>query len=385
MSEVRIYLDHNATTPVDPAVLEVMLPYFTEIFGNAASIDHDFGYEANKAVDAARVQISSAINANPDEIIFTSGATESDNTALFGIVEKYKTKGDHVITCVTEHKAILDSCKRLEKIGKHITYLLVDSFGRINIDELRKSITPKTILISIMAANNEIGTLASLAEIGVIAREHGVLFHTDAAQAFGHIPIDVQKMNIDIMSMSAHKIYGPKGIGCLYRRRSNPRVLLQPIIYGGGHEHGIRSGTLNVPGIVGFGKAIDLACKRMSKDEEQYKKWTNYMYQRIQSEVESVEFNGHPTERLSYNLNVSFNGIESKALIVMLKGIAVSAGSACTTASMEPSHVIKALGFGDERAHSSIRISVGRFNDDKQIQMATEEIISCVNKLRHAF
>lgn len=378
-----IYLDHNATTPVDPEVLAEMLPYFTEKFGNAASIDHDYGYEAKQAVDKAREQIAAIINAQPDEIIFTSGATESDNIALFGIAEKYANKGDHIITCVTEHKAILDSCARLEKKGKRVTYLPVDQYGRVTPDDVRRAITPKTILISIMAANNEIGTLAPLAEIGAIAREHNVLFHTDAAQAVGHIPIDVQKMKIDALSLSAHKIYGPKGIGALYRRRSNPRVQLEPVIYGGGHEHGIRSGTLNVPAIVGFGKAIQITKQRIKVDSQQFRIWTQRMYERLKLELGSlVELNGHPTERLPHNLNVSFANIESKALIVRLKGIAVSTGSACTTASVEPSHVISALGFGEGRAHNAIRVGVGRFNTDDEINIATGLLIKTVFQLK---
>jgi cysteine desulfurase len=382
MAHDVIYLDHNATTPVDPEVLAEMLPYFTEKFGNAASIDHDFGYEAKQAVDKAREQIAAVINAQPDEIIFTSGATESDNIALFGVAEKYAHKGDHIITCVTEHKAVLDCCARLEKLGKRITYLPVDQYGRVDPVDVRNAITPKTILISIMAANNEIGTLAPLAEIGAIAREHRVLFHSDAAQAVGHIPIDVQRMHIDVMSISAHKIYGPKGIGALYRRRSNPRVQLEPIIYGGGHEHGIRSGTLNVPGIVGFGKALQIAKRRMEADALQFEAWTNEMFQKFRSELGSVELNGHPSDRLAHNLNMSFKDIESKALIVNLKGVAVSTGSACTTASVEPSHVIIALGFGVERAHNAIRIGVGRFNNLEEIRIATDRIVKSVQELR---
>ncbi|MCB0197555.1 MAG: cysteine desulfurase [Anaerolineae bacterium] len=377
-----IYLDHNATTPVDPRVLEVMLPYFTEKFGNAASIDHDYGHEAKQAVDQAREQIAAVINARPDEIIFTSGATESDNIALFGVAEKYAKKGDHIITCVTEHKAILDACQRLETMGKSVTYLPVDHFGRVDPDAVRRAITPRTILISMMAANNEIGTLAPLAEIGRIAAEHDILFHTDAAQAVGHIPIDVRAMNIHILSISAHKIYGPKGMGALYRRRSLPRVQLEPVIYGGGHERGLRSGTLNTPGIVGFGESLRLAKKEMTKDAARFRGWTQQIYERLQVELGEVLLNGHPTERLPHNLNVSLPGVESKALIVKLKGVALSAGSACTSAKVEPSHVIQALGFGDDRAHSAIRISVGRFNNDAQIASAIDQIGMAVRNLQ---
>jgi cysteine desulfurase len=377
----RIYLDHNATTPVDPRVLEVMLPYFTEIYGNAASIDHEFGYEAKQAVDLAREQIAKAINAKPEEIIFTSGATESDNIALFGVAEKYAHKGKHIITCVTEHKAILDCCKRLEQMGYTITYLPVDEFGLISLDELDKAITPQTILISIMSANNEIGTIAPLAEIGKIARHHQVLFHTDAAQAVGHIPIDVQKMNIDILSISGHKIYGPKGIGAIYRRKSNPRALLSPVIYGGGHEKGLRSGTLNVPGIVGMGKAIELAVKKMKEETKRYRQFSILMWNMLQEEIPGIVLNGHPTQRLAHNLNISIPGVESKALIVQLKEIAIAAGSACTTTSVEPSHVIIALGYGEERAHTSIRISLGRFNTESDIRVAAIYLINSLKSI----
>lgn len=377
-----IYLDHNATTPLDPRVLEAMLPYFTELFGNAASIDHNYGYEAKQAVDRAREQIASVINARADEIIFTSGATESDNIALFGVAEKYAGKGDHIITCVTEHKAVLDCCRRLEEMGKRVTYLPVDQYGLVDPEDVRRAITPQTILISIMAANNEIGTLAPLQEIGPIAREHGILFHSDAAQAVGHVPIDVQAMSIDIMSLSAHKVYGPKGIGVLYRRRSNPRVMLTPLIYGGGHERGIRSGTLNVPAIVGFGEALRIAQREMDSDAARFRTWTHRIHQQLAQEIEGVQLNGHPTERLPHNLNLSLPGVESKALIVRLKGVAISSGSACTTIKAEPSHVIQALGFGKQRAHEAIRIGVGRFNDDQQIESAALQILEAVRQLK---
>ncbi len=381
MIDSRIYLDHNATTPVDPRVLQDMLPYFTQAFGNAASIDHDFGYEAKQAVENARDKIAKLINAKPDEIIFTSGATESDNIALFGIADRYKEQGNHIITCATEHKAILDTCKRLERDGFKITYLPVDSVGKVHLSSLAESITKETILISIMAANNEIGTIAPLAEIGKIAKAAGILFHTDAAQAFGHIPLDVQKMNIDMMSISGHKIYGPKGVGVLYRRKSNPRVNLSPIIYGGGHERGIRSGTLNVPGIVGIGKAAEIAYKEMQKDAMRFKEWTNFIFQQISSQIDDVYLNGHPDERLPNNLNISIAGIESKALIVLLKNIAISTGSACTTTSVEPSHVIEALGYGEARSHSAIRIGVGKFNNLDQVKIATNTIIAALQQL----
>ncbi len=377
-SEKYIYLDHNATTPVDPRVLEAMLPYFTEIYGNAASVDHEAGHIAKRAVEAARQQCADVIGAaDPKEIIFTSGATESDNIALFGVAEKYADKGDHIITCVTEHKAILDSCKRLEQMGKRVTYLPVDQYGIVDLDALRQAITPKTVLISIMFANNEIGTIAPVAEIGAIAHEHGILFHTDAAQAVGHVPVDVEAMKIDLLSFSAHKIYGPKGIGGLYVRRRNPRVRVAPVIYGGGHELGIRSGTLNVPGIVGMGKALEIGKLQMKADTDKYSKWTQVMLQKLGD----VELNGHPTQRLPHNLNVSIKGIESRSLIVQLKNFAISTGSACTSASVEPSHVIAALGFGEERAHSAIRIGLGRQNSSEDIEAATAAIITSVRKL----
>ena len=374
MTDELIYLDHNATTPVDRRVVEAMLPYFTEKFGNAAS-DHAYGIEAKRAVDKAREQIAAVINARPEEIIFTSGATESDNIALFGVAEKYADEGDHIITCVTEHKAVLDCCKQLEKMGKRVTYLPVDQYGLVDPDDVRRAITPQTILISIMAANNEIGTLAPLEKIGAIAKEHEVLFHTDAAQMVGHLPVDVQAMNIDAMSLSAHKVYGPKGIGALYRRRSNPRVRLEPRIYGGGHERGIRSGTLNVPAIVGFGEALEIADREMELDAARFRAWTQQMYQRLKEEIEDVQLNGHPTQRLPNNLNLSLPGIDAKTLVMNLKNVAISTGSACTAASVEPSHVIFALGFEEERAHNSVRIGVGRFNDDDQIKVAVDRIL----------
>lgn len=379
-----IYLDHNSTTPVDPKVLEAMLPYFSEIYGNAASVDHEAGNIAKRAVESAREICAQTINAKSEkEIIFTSGATESDNIAIFGISEQYANKGDHIITCVTEHKAILDCCARLEKLGKRVTYLPVDEYGLVDLEELEKAITSKTILISLMFANNEIGTIAPVKEIGAIARKHGVIFHTDAAQAVGHVPVDVQDMNIDILSFSGHKVYGPKGIGGLYvRRRSSPPVKLSPVIYGGGHEYGLRSGTLNVPGIVGIGKALEIASHRMDADASQYREIVGYMLSEIRQHVgeENVALNGHPTQRLPHNLNISIKGIESRSMIVQLKNIAISTGSACTSADVKPSHVILALGFGEERAHSAIRIGLGRGNTDKQIEEATSTIIS---KLRH--
>lgn len=380
MSETRIYLDHQATTPVDPQVLEAMLPYFTKVYGNAASNDHLYGVEAKRAVEAARKKLADAINARPDEIIFTSGATESDNLALFGIAEQYADEGDHIITCVTEHKAVLDACKELERGGKCVTYLPVDQYGMVDPVDVRQAIKPETVLISIMAANNEVGTIAPLSEIGAIAAEHDVLFHTDAAQAVGHIPIDVRAMNIHLMSFSAHKIYGPKGVGALYRRRSNPRVNLKPLIYGGGHERGLRSGTLNVPAIVGFGEAVALGVDRMAADAERYGTWTDKMYAMLGAELDGVGLNGHPTQRLAHNLNVYLPGIESRALIVDLKDVAIATGSACTSASVLPSHVISAM-YDSERAHNSIRISTGRFNEATEITQASQQIAEAAKSI----
>ena len=382
MTEIKfpIYLDHHATTPVDPRVFEAMTPYFTENFGNASSLDHTYGYDASDAVKKARETISNAVGANVAEIIFTSGATESDNLALIGVMEKNKEKGNHLITCATEHKAILDTAHHLESLGYKVTFLPVDEFGQINLESLKEAITKQTILISIMAANNEIGTIADIAEIGKITHENGVLFHTDAAQAVGHIPIDVQKMNIDLMSFSSHKIYGPKGIGALYVRSLSPRVKIDSIVYGGGQERNIRSGTLNVPGIVGFAKAIEIAQKEMEQENEKFKKWMNIMLAKL-SEA-GAKLNGHPEKRLAHNLNVRFDGIESKAIINSVsKKIAISAGSACTTQVVEPSHVLLALGLSEDQTHSSIRVGCGRFNTEEEIKIAADEIYHAVESL----
>ena len=382
MTEIKfpIYLDHHATTPVDPRVFEAMTPYFTENFGNASSLDHTYGYDASDAVKKARETIANAIGANVDEIIFTSGATESDNLALIGVMEKNKEKGNHLITCATEHKAILDTAHHLESLEYKVTFLPVDEFGQINLESLKEAITEQTVLISIMAANNEIGTIADIAEIGKIAHENGVLFHTDAAQAVGHIPIDVQKMNIDLMSFSSHKIYGPKGIGALYVRSLNPRVKIDSIVYGGGQERNIRSGTLNVPGIVGFAKAIEIAQKEMEQENEKFKKWMGLMLAKL-SEA-GAKLNGHPEKRLAHNLNVRFDGIESKAIINSVsKKIAISAGSACTTQVVEPSHVLLALGLSEDQTHSSIRVGCGRFNTEEEIKLAVDEIYHAIESL----
>lgn len=380
-----IYMDCHATTPVDKRVLEAMIPYFTEIFGNTASTDHTYGISANQAVDNARSKIAEVINCKPEEIIFTSGATESDNLALLGIAEKYKEKGDHIITCVTEHKAILDTCKHLEKNGKTVTYLPVDRFGKIDLGLLERSITNRTILISIMAANNEIGTIADLKKIGEIAHKHNILFHTDAAQAIGHIPVDVEEMHIDLMSMSAHKMYGPKGIGALYCRGVNPRVRPYPIIHGGGHERGIRSGTLNVPAIVGFGKAIEIANKEMVDESKRLKSFTGQMLESFAEALgdENIGLNGHPTDRLPHNLNVYFKGVENKALINNVQPyLAISAGSACTTTLVEPSHVILGLGYNEDRAFCSVRFGLSRYTTEDEANFAIKTIVDAVRKLQ---
>lgn len=382
MSEIKfpIYLDHHATTPVDHRVLDEMLPYFTEKFGNASSLDHPFGYEASVSVESAREKIANAIGARHDEIVFTSGATESDNIALIGTMSKYADRGNHLITCVTEHKAILDTARYLESLGKKITYLPVNKFGEIDLKELQNAITSETVMISIMAANNEIGTIADVAAIGKIAHKHDVIFHTDAAQAVGHISVNVEKMNIDLMSFSAHKMYGPKGIGALYVRGVKPRVKPDGLFYGGGQERNIRSGTLNVSGIVGFGKAIEIAVKEMDSENKQFKEWSDLMLK----EFEKIggKLNGHSTKRLPHNLNISFLGIESKAIINSVsKEIAISAGSACTTEFVEPSHVLLALGLDEDKIHSSIRIGCGRFNTMEEMKVAIKTICSTIKSL----
>jgi len=375
-------MDSHATTPVDPRVLNTMLPYFSEIFGNAGSIDHIYGAEAADAVKKSREQSAHILKADPEEIVFTSGATESNNIAILGVAEHDSTKGDHIITCVTEHKAVLDTCKHLQKNGKSVTFLPVDKYGLVDPGQVEDAITDRTILISIMTANNEIGTIGPIKEIGKIAKDHDILFHTDAAQAVGHIPIDVKAMNIDLLSFSGHKIYGPKGIGGLYVRRSNPRVKLTPIIFGGGQEKGLRSGTLNVSGIVGLGKALSLAEKEMAKEEKRFRQWTTQMYNSFKDAYPSVMLNGHPTKRLAHNLNVCFPGIESKALIHLLRDdLSISAGSACTTTSVEPSHVLLAIGRTVEESHSAVRFGLGRGNQEKDIEWGIERVISVIQKI----
>jgi cysteine desulfurase len=383
MVKLPIYMDNHATTPLDPRVLEAMMPYLTVKFGNAASRNHSFGWEAEEAVDKARGQIAALINAKPKEIIFTSGATESDNLAIKGVVEFNKEKGNHVVTCVTEHKAVLDSCRALERSGKAtVTYLPVDKYGMVNPDDVRKAITEKTVLITIMWANNEIGTIHPVAQIGKIAKERGVLFHCDAVQAVGKVPVDVEAAGIDLMSMSGHKIYGPKGIGALYVRSKAPRVRLTPIIDGGGHERGMRSGTLNVPGIVGFGAACEIAGKDMADESRRMSELRDKLMAGLFERLEDVYLNGHPTERLPGNLNVSFAYVEGESLLMGINDIAVSSGSACTSATLEPSYVIRALGTDEELAHSSIRFGLGRFNTEEEVEYVTDKVTHEVKRLR---
>jgi cysteine desulfurase len=380
--KLPIYMDNHATTPVDPRVVDAMLPYFSEKFGNAASRNHEFGWKAEEAVENARAQIARLVNATPKEIVFTSGATESTNLAIKGVAEMYREKGNHIITQVTEHKATLDTCKRLEKYGYEVTYLPVEKDGRINLDDLRRAITPKTILISIMYANNEIGVVQPIAEIGKIAKEKGVFFHSDGVQAVGKIPVDVQKDGIDLLSISGHKIYGPKGVGALYVRRKNPRVQLSAIIDGGGHERGKRSGTLNVPGIVGLGKACEICMNEMAQEGEKLRRMRERLKDSIMSRLDETFINGSMTHRLPHNINISFAFVEGESLLMGINDIAVSSGSACTSATLEPSYVLKALGVGEDLAHTSIRFGLGRFNSDEEVDYVADRVVDTVTRLR---
>ena len=380
--KLPIYMDNHATSPMDPRVLEAMMPYLTNKFGNAASRNHAFGWEAEAAVDTAREQIAKLIGATAKEIIFTSGATESNNLAIKGIAEMYRERGNHIITQVTEHKAVLDTCKRLEKYGYRVTYLPVKADGLIDLDDLRRAIDDKTILVTIMSANNEIGVLQPVAEIGKICHEKGVIFHTDAVQAVGKVPVDVQAMNIDVLSLTAHKIYGPKGVGALYVRRRNPRVQIAAQIDGGGHERGMRSGTLNVPGIVGLGKACAIAQEEMAAEAEKLRAMRDHLRARMEAELDYVEVNGSWEHRLPGNLNMSFIYVEGESLLMGINDVAVSSGSACTSATLEPSYVLKALGLGDDVAHSSIRFGLGRFNTMAECDYVADKVIGIVKKLR---
>ncbi len=377
-----VYMDNNSTTRTDPRVVEAMLPYFSEDFGNAASKSHPFGWKAEEAVDVAREQIARVLNADAKEIVFTSGATESNNLAIKGVAEMYVDKGDHIITSVTEHKAVLDTCKRLESEGRRVTYLPVRPDGMIDLQELADAITDKTILVSIMSANNEIGVVQPFAEIGKMCRERGVLFHTDAVQAYGKIPLDVQAANIDIASITAHKIYGPKGIGALYVRRRNPRVRLTAQIDGGGHERGFRSGTLNVPGIVGFGEAARIALEEMPAEIKRLEALRDRLRITVMGNTSDVYVNGSLEHRLPGNMNLSFNYVEGESLLMGLKDVALSSGSACTSASLEPSYVLKALGVGDELAHSSLRFGLGRFTTEEEVDYVAGRVTKEVERLR---
>lgn len=380
--QTPIYLDNHATTPMDPRVLEAMLPYLGSRFGNAASRNHSFGWEAEEATELARQQIASLIGANKKEIVFTSGSTESNNLAIKGVAEMYAERGNHIITAATEHKAVLDTCKRLEKHGYKVTYLPLKPDGLVDLDQLREAITDKTILVSIMYANNEIGVIQPIKEIGAICKERGVLFHTDATQAVGKIPVDVIKDNIDLLSLSGHKMYGPKGVGALYVRRRSPRVQLTAQIDGGGHERGMRSGTLNVPGIVGLGKACELCQQEMEEEGKRLGRLRDKLMNRLMSELDEVYINGTMEHRLPNNLNISFAYVEGESLLMGIHDIAVSSGSACTSATLEPSYVLKALGKGDDLAHSSIRFGLGRFTTEEEVDYAAESIIRIVKKLR---
>jgi len=382
MLKFPIYFDNQATSPMDPRVLEAMLPYFTERFGNAASRNHKYGWEAEEAVELARKQIADLIGSSPKEIVFTSGATESNNLAIKGAAYMYREKGDHIITAVTEHKAVIDTCKRLEKDGFKVTYLPVKKDGLIDLDQLRAAITGKTTLVSIMAANNEIGVLQPIGEIGAIAREKGILFHTDAVQAVGKVPFDVNASNVHLASLTAHKIYGPKGVGALYVRRRNPRVLLTPLIDGGGHERGMRSGTLNVPGIAGFGKAAEICRLEMATEGARIRAMRDRLNRKLHEALDELYVNGSMEHRLPGNLNISFAYVEGESLLMGINDVAVSSGSACTSASLEPSYVLKALGAGDELAHSSIRFGLGRFNTDEEVDYVVAKLVSVVSKLR---
>jgi cysteine desulfurase len=380
--KLPIYMDYHATTPVDPRVMQEMLPYFSEYFGNAASRNHSFGWKAEEAVEQGRERIAKLIGATAKEIVFTSGATESDNLAIKGVAEMYREKGDHIITCTTEHKAVLDTCKRLEKRGFRVTFLPVQKDGLIDLDELRRSMDDKTILVSIMAANNEIGVLQPIAEIGKLCRERGVLFHSDATQAVGKIPINVDQQCLDLVSISGHKMYGPKGVGALYVRRKNPRVQLVAQMDGGGHERGMRSGTLNVTGIVGMGKACEICMNEMAEESCHIAGLRNRLRDRIMAELDEVYINGSMEHRLPGNINLSFAFVEGESLLMGINDVAVSSGSACTSATLEPSYVLKALGTGDELAHSSIRFGLGRFNTEAEVDYVTNKVVETVKRLR---
>ncbi len=378
-----VYLDNNATTPVDPRVLDAMLPYFRENFGNAASRNHRYGWVAEEAVDKAREQVAKVINASSKEIIWTSGSTEGNNTAILGVARMYADKGKHIITCRIEHKAVIDPCKFLETEGYEVTWLEPDRTGRVSLDQVQQAMREDTILVSLMFANNEVGTIHPIPEIGALCKQRNVIFHTDATQAFGKVPIDVEAMGIDLLSLSAHKIYGPKGVGALYVRRKKPRVRLQPLIHGGGHERGMRSGTLNVPGIVGCGAAAEIAVNDMATDSVRITGLRDRLWAGLSEHLTEISRNGNPQHCLPNTLNVSFLYVEGESLMMGFSDIAVSSGSACTSASLEPSYVLKGLGLGDDLAHSSIRFSLGRFTTEEDIDYTIKEVVQAVNHLRN--
>jgi len=377
-----IYLDYNATTPVDPRVLEAMMPYLTQKYGNAASRIHSFGSAASDAVEQARRQVACLIGAEAEAIVFTSGATESNNLAIKGVAEIYADRGKHIITCMAEHKAVIDPCKYLEKNGYEVTWLKPDQYGRVSAKQVAQAITDETILISIMAANNEIGTINPVAEIGKVAKDRKVIFHCDATQAVGKIPLDVEAMGIDLLSLSAHKIYGPKGVGALFVRRRGPRVRLACQMHGGGHERGMRSGTLNVPGIVGLGKAAEIAGNEMAEEANRLTVLRDRLTEGVTSQLDFVKLNGHPTERLPGTVNLSFAYVEGESVMLKISDIAVSSGSACTSASLEPSHVLTSMGVGDDLVHNSIRFSLGRFTNLEEIEYTIERVVKAVTELR---
>jgi cysteine desulfurase len=382
MLQLPVYLDNNATTRVDPRVVDVMLPWFAENYGNAASRHHSFGWKADEAVEQARSQVADLIGADPREIVFTSGATESNNLALKGIAAMYRSRGDHLVTVETEHKAVLDVCKRLQQGGLRVTFLPVDRFGQVAVEQVAEALSERTVLVSVMAANNEIGTLQPIGEIGKLCKERGVLFHTDAVQAAGKVPLDVEAMGVDLMSLSAHKMYGPKGVGALYVRRRNPHVRLEPLFDGGGHERGMRSGTVNVPGAVGFGQACMLCSASMPEEAQRTRRLREQLHLGLNERLGDVSLNGHPTQRLPGTLNLSFAHVQGEALMMGMRNLAVSSGSACTSASIEPSYVLKALGVDDELAHSSLRFGIGRFNTAEEIAFVIEEVTRTVTRLR---
>jgi cysteine desulfurase len=381
--KLPIYMDYHATTPVDRRVIDEMLPFFTDVFGNAASRNHAFGWRAEEAVEHARERVAALVGAeSPKEIVFTSGATESNNLAIKGAADFYRDKGNHIITTVIEHKAVLDTCKRLEKEGFQVTYLPVDAHGRVSAEAVEQAITDRTILVSVMLANNEVGTVQPIEEIGKITRARGVLFHSDGVQAVGKIPFDVVKASVDLLSITAHKMYGPKGVGALYVRRSRPRVRLVAQMDGGGHERGNRSGTLNVPGIVGLGKAAEIMRQEGLAEGERLLALRERLWKKLNAAIDDIHLNGHPEHRLPGNLNVAFAYVEGEAMMMAIKDVAVSSGSACTSASLEPSYVLRSMGVGEEMAHSSIRFGLGRFTTEEEVDFVADLVIEKVNKLR---